>query len=511
MEYTSIFYLLFIFLVMVFFYVVPGKIRWITILIGNVAFYLLASGWRAVLFLIFSAAATWLAAGHIYKIGIQADANTRIKSKKRQKRCLVLTLVGVLGLLAYSKYTYFITRSLGLFKNGDFSIEVIVPLGISFYTFMCISYLLDVYWKKYEPERNFLRYFTFVSFFPHIVQGPINRYNVISAQFRAENKFDFKQMTFGVERILWGLFQKLVIADRINIFVNTVFSEYQTTYGLMWVVTLSLYSVQTYADFKGCMDIASGTAELFGIKMEQNFDHPYFSKTIPEFWRRWHMTMGVFFKDYLFFPVSNSRFVKQTSKKLGNKFGPMARKNFITCFSVAVVWIATGVWHGAGWTFLLWGCYHGVLTIGGTLFGGKIQMLNKALRINTETFAWKLFQMIRTFWLCCLGRIFFRADSLKQADTIFGNLVRKTDIAKIVDGSLYGYGLDRPNFCLVIILIAIMWAVSMLQKKVCIREWFSSQNIVFRWAVLYIAIFSIVLFGIYGPGYNASSFIYGQF
>ncbi len=501
MSITSISFLIFVALAMVIYYIVPKKFQYLVLLTASIVFYV-SYGIGYVPYVLITTLITY--------------AGARIFSKpdfKHRKAVLIGVLVVTLGLLCYTKYTNFVLSTLNTFTGSDRfqMVDLVLPLGVSFYTFMSIGYVMDVYWKKYEAEKNFLKYASFILYFPHIVQGPIDRYNKLTPQFFEAKRFDFQRMVSGGELIIWGFFLKLVIANRLDIFVGTVFGDVMAHAGVVWVLTLVLYSVQTYADFLGCMEIARGASLLFGIELERNFDHPYFAKTIPEFWRRWHMTMGAWFKDYLFLPVSNSSFVKKTSKKLGKKFGAKARKNFVSCFSVAIVWLATGIWHGAGWKFIAWGCFHGCLTIGGTLFGDKIAKLTKALKINTQAKSWELFQMTRTFLLCCFGRIFFRAESLSEAIRIIKQMFGKLEIWKLVDGSLFELGLDRANFTVAVLSIFVLWCVSMLQERGSVREMIAKQNLVFRYLILYIAIFSVMIFGIYGPGYDASSFIYGQF
>lgn len=525
MNFVSIQFICFVCIAVLLYYVFPPKKRWWIILLSSIVFYGL-NGKIYLLYIAVTTVITWLAARYFGYLDFKLEksisgvedkeliARQKAKNKRQKKLVMLVTLLAALGLLGYTKYTNFIISNINLFTKAEFDTidNIIVPLGVSFYTFMSIGYMLDVYWKKYEPEKNLLKYATFITYFPHIVQGPIDRYNKLAPDIFGEKKFDFDRLRSGFELIIWGFFQKLVIANRLNIFVDSVFSNYEDYYGVVWVVTLALYSVQTYADFSGCMDIARGVSELFGITLQKNFDHPYFAKTIPEFWRRWHISMGEWFKDYLFLPISNSKFVKKNSKKIGKKWGTKARRNFVSCFPVIFVWLATGIWHGAGWTFLCWGIYHGILTTCSTLFADQFEKANAFLHIKTDTFAWRLFQMIRTFTLCCIGRIFFRAESIGVALTIFKNMFTKVNLYMLFDQSIYTWGgLDRPDFMMALISICIMWAVSMMQVRFSVREKINSQNIVFRYSILYLAIFSVIIFGVYGSGYDASSFIYGQF
>lgn len=525
MSYTSLLFFIFVIALIFVYYMVPKSWQWKVLLIANIIFYT-SNGVIPLFFITATTLLTWIAAILLEKkdlcqsreLGqetLSREEKNQIKGayKKQKKRILIPVLLMVFGLLAYAKYTNF---GIGII-NGIAGVDmiqvqsIIVPLGISFYTFMSVGYILDIYWKKYPAEHNFFKYATFTTFFPHVVQGPIGRYNKLAPQFFEGRHYDFRQMVSGFELFLWGLFQKLVIADRLGIFVNCVFANYEDTRGGVWFLTLAFYSIQTYADFSGCMDICRGISEILGIRLEKNFNHPYFAKTIPEFWQRWHISMGAWFKDYLFLPISNSSFVKKSSKKLGVKYGSGVRKKFAACFPVAIVWLATGVWHGAGWTFIFWGLFHGCLTIGGTIFAESISRLTSVLHIPTKAFWWKLFQMSRTFFLCCIGRIFFRAPDLQVAGHIIKNMTTDLQYQSLFNGDLFTFGLSKANMMIALVSIGILWSVSMLQERCSIREKVAKQNIVIRYALLYIAIFSILILGIYGPGYDTSTFIYNAF
>lgn len=437
----------------------------------------------------------------------------RAKSKKKARAVLIIGLIICVSLLVVCKYTGFILTNvnslLASFGKAPVSIfSTVLPLGISFYTFMALSYVLDIYWKRYKAEKSFINYAVYLTYFPHIVQGPIDRYNKISAQFIGGVSFDTLNLTKGAQLVIWGLFKKLVIADRLNIFVNEIYGNHTQYRGLILVIATVLYSVQIYADFSGCTDIVSGVSEMFGIKLSKNFDHPYFSKTMPEFWRRWHISLGEWFKDYIYYPVSVSKLVKKVKKqKKFKKFG----ENFASCFPAFVVWLITGIWHGASWGFVTWGMYHAVLIISGTVFSDINGKINKTLSIRTEAFSWKLWQMARTFILCCIGRVFFKTSGLTEALGFFGRMFSGIHLEYITEGALFGYGLDMADFCFAFIAMLVLWGVDLLQERMSLRDELQKQGIVFRWIIIYLGIFAVLIFGLYGPGYDASSFIYEQF
>ena len=438
------------------------------------------------------------------------------KSKRLARLWLVLALLVTVGLLAVCKYNEFAVENINVIldKLGKGQLEapdILLPMGISFYTFMAISYVLDIFWKRYDYEKNVFAYVSYITYFPHVVQGPIDRYNKFSAQMKDGVKFSYKNITFGAQLALWGFFEKLVVADRIGIFVNNIYGNVGEYKGIIIVLATVLYSVQIYADFAGCIDIVRGISEMFGITLEKNFNHPYFAKTMPEFWRRWHMSLMEWFKDYIYYPVSTSKLVrsvkKHTKKNRLKRFGEL----FATCFPALIVWMVTGIWHGAAWNFVAWGMFHACLIILGNIFERPLAALTKKLKINVESFSWKLWQMTRTFVLCCIGRVFFKAGTVKEAFFIFRQMFAKVELYRLLPAYLFTYGLNVYAFTVMLVSIFILWAVDMVEEKYPLRETLSRQNLVFRWLLIYACLAAILIFGVFGPEFNASAFIYEQF
>lgn len=536
MNFTMLTFLPFLLVVVLLYFTVFRKCQWVFLLLASVVFYMF-SGPKYIIFLFISALVTYLLAIGIQylhdkeknltsNLELSREAKKSLKKKygTKKKLVLVLDLLITLGLLCVIKYTDFILSGVSsvLARYGiDWSKEFnfILPLGISFYTFMVVGYILDVYWKRYRAEKNFFKLALFTVYFPHIIQGPIGRYNKLSGQFFKEHPFDYDRVAKGAQLILWGYFEKMVIADRLLVFTNGVFGKWDQLTGLPLMLGLSFFSIQLYLDWLGCMDIARGISQIFGIELDRNFWHPFFSKNMPEFWRRWHISLGSWFKDYLLYPVSMSGLCKAINKFTRKKWGNQASRAFSSVIPAACVWIVTGVWHGAAACYVLWGVYHGILIILSALFEVPIQKLNKLLHINTECFSFNLFRMIRTFILSTIGRIFF-ATSAGLAETI--EILKRTfdfrhlNLHTLWDESLYTYGLDRHDFTLAVILIGVVWVVSMLQEKFAkdnmgIRDVIAQQNLVFRW-ILYLGVIAgIIIFGMYGSGYDAGAFFYGQF
>lgn len=527
MRYQSLAFIIYVAVVLLFYYKVGRKNQIYVLAAANLAFYAMA-GLKYLPYLLTTIVATFLAGRKIDSIYKAADEKlkecttpaekkeVRNGAKMRAKRFLQLSLFVAIGLLAVCKYTGFFMKNLNrvLGIAGIPQLEVfrmILPLGISFYTFMAISYVLDIYWKRYEAEKNFLTYAVFVSYFPHIVQGPIDRFNEFKPQIINGVVLEYKNITFGAKLALWGFFKKLVIADRLGLFVDQAFGNWQDYDGIVLAFALAVYSIQIYADFSGCIDIVRGTSEMFGIELRQNFNHPYFSRTMAEFWRRWHISLQEWFKDYVYYPVSASAFNKNIKKKLKNKGMKRAEELFASCFPILVVWLVTGIWHGASWKFVAWGLFHASLLIGSNIFEPVFKRINEILHIDTDNFGWHFWQMARTYFLCCVGRIFFRADGMRYALGIFVKVFTDTSLADIWNYTCESFGFIPQDVTLMVVSVIILLVVDILQEKMKLREVMAQQNLVFRWILIYACVFSIVLFGIYGPGYDAASFIYEQF
>jgi len=404
-----------------------------------------------------------------------------------------------------------VISSLNEARDAKQQLNSFVPLGISYYTFMAISYMLDIYWKKAKAESSFLSYAVFLSYFPHIVQGPIDRYKAIGPQINGGAKLSYKNLTFGAQLSLWGLFKKMVIADRLGVLVSKVFSNYQSYSGSILLLASVFSAFELYCNFSGCMDIVRGVSQMLGVEIARNFDRPFFSKNAAEFWRRWHITLGSWFKDYVYMPISISPKMLRIVQKVKSRYGDRAYKAVAVIIPSGITWLLTGLWHGTGWNYVAWGVYWGLIIICSNVFAPEIEKLTKALRINTETQSWQLFRMIRTFMLFVISRILTTPAKISDSLGIFKRILCNFDIHSLFDRSVYTLGLDRSNFQLSLILLLILWAVSMLENKGSVREQIAGYNLVFRWILLYGLFFSIVIFGMYGPGFVASDFVYGNF
>lgn len=531
MSYTSFIYLVFLAISCGIYYIVPLQNRWIVILGANMLFYF-AAGWDHLVYLLCAILISYLAAVKMGKLheefkAIKKQGNydrkqlkeVKASFEKRRKKILLIGLIAVIGALCVVKYTNFVLKNANRLLNlaglgrDSMTVKLIVPLGVSFFTFQIISYLVDVYKGDIAAQKNFLRYALYISFFPSVTQGPIPRYSQLGTQLETPQRFDYNNIRDGAIWILWGFAKKLVLSERLSTFVSTIYDNYTSYSGIILVLATIAYSIQIYADFSSCMDIATGSARMFGIQLAPNFLRPYFSKTMPEFWRRWHVSLGNWFKDYVFFPFSISQSLLKLNKKARKTFGDGAGRIIASSLPILLVWILTGIWHGASWKFVIWGLFHGMLIILSTIFTPYNQKLVKKFNINTDCFSFRLFQMLRTFTLCCVGRVFFRANGLRAALGIFKQIFSGIGLAQIMDGNIYNYGLNEKNMLVVVIAALILLLVSNLEEKSneSMVSLLSKQNLVFRWIIIYALFFAVLVFGKYGPGYDAAGFIYEQF
>lgn len=488
MSYASIEFLLFVLVLVLIYYIFPKKHRYIVLLIGSLIFYYLFSG-KYIIFILLSSVITYFSG--------------KLIEKYNDKRKLILTLSILLNLsfllvLKYNNFFGDIFRVVGI--NIPYK-KFILPIGISYYTLETISYLTDIYRKRMKAENNYLKVLLFLVYFPQIVEGPIANYSRLSKTLFNTEKFNYDNFVSSFVLIGWGFVKKLVIADRAGIFVNNVF---ENNYGgILLIIGILLYTLQIYADFSGCIDIVSGVSELFGVKLDENFKRPFFSKSIQEFWRRWHITLGTWLKEYVFYPISLSKINMKLNLKLMKMKSKYLSKFIITAFPLFFVWFFNGMWHGASFKYVVYGLYYYVLIMIGILLEPILKKIISIFKVNTEVWSYKFFQAIRTILIVCFGMFLFRVDSFAQMGVMLHSKA---------SAALFSLGLKKADFALLIVGIFIMLIVGVMQEfNINIREELQKQNLIFKWLVYYIIIFSIIIFGIYGKGYDAASFIYGGF
>ncbi len=527
MSFTSAAFLLFVVITTIVYFIVPKKAQWIILLLASYIFYLLSSP-KTFIFVLITTVTTFMGGKAIsgfeaeYKAYIKEHKECLEKEQKKQlknanqrkkKRVMVLVMLVNFGILAFLKYfrVYLndIASILGL--EQIFNAGILIPLGISFYTFQSMGYLIDVYRGKFTADTNLAKFALFVSFFPQIVQGPISRYDQLAGQLYKSHTFDYTRIKFGVQLILWGFFKKLVIADRVGILVDQVFDNYKEYWGFFIIVAVIGYTIQIYADFSGGMEIARGISQIFGIDMIKNFERPYFAASIPEFWRRWHITLGAWCRDYIFYPISLSPTFGRLGKKLRGVLGERIGKLVPVIIAQLMTFLTIGIWHGAEFKYIAYGLYQAIFIIGGILCEPYLIKLTKWLKINTEAFSWRLFQILRTFTLIVIGRYFSRGDSFDAAIYMMKeSLVFNPRI--FFDESIFQLGLSQGDFLVLVIALIIWFFISLMQEcGINVRERLSEQNLVFRWLIYISALVFVLIFGIYGSGYDSSGFIYRTF
>ncbi|MDO5539804.1 MAG: MBOAT family O-acyltransferase [Eubacteriales bacterium] len=523
MTFLSGSFFVFILAVVLLYYIMPLKGRWVVLLLASILFYL-SWGWKAFAVVLFSSLLVYLSARWMEKIYARqsekiknSDMNAAEKKKCKQqakKKChriLIFTGFVLVIVLAYSKIGQNILDGISRLTGEELPVwmQVLVPLGISYYTFSMLSYLADVYWKKDKAEHNFLKFLLFVLFFPKILQGPISRHRDLADQLNEGHAFDYTNFCFGIQLALWGYFKKLVIADRLSIFVDSVFLNcYDQESSLIFVIAAMFASVELYCDFSGCMDMARGISQMLGIELEQNFEHPFFSRSAGEFWRRWHATLGEFFKNYVYMPVAISPALLKLSRKIKKTFGSRASKSLMVIVPLVCVWTLSGLWHGTGYNYIIWGIYWAVLTIVPSVFAPEINKMTSLLKINTEARSWHIFQMVRTFLLFSFGRLLTVPGHIRTSLDILKQIAAKFDVWILFDESLYNYGLNRKNFWVAMAGIFVLWCVSMLQERGSVREMIARNNAVVRWTIYYLAFFAVIIFGVWGAGYSNTGFTY---
>lgn len=413
MNFNSIQFLIFYPIVAVLNFIVPRKYRWIPLLIASYYFYMT---WNAELFflILFTTAVS-------YASGILIE-----KKPRRKKLWMIISVVASLSVLFFFKYYNFLAGTVDDFFGADFTLNLILPVGISFYTFQTLSYSIDVYRGDIKAEPNFFYYALFVSFFPQLVAGPIERPDNLVPQLHAEHKFNADDLYIGAKRMLAGFFKKIVVADTVAPYVNAVYNNPTEAKGLAIIVATLLFAVQIYCDFSGYTDIAIGCARIMGYRLMQNFDRPYSAQNIRDFWARWHISLSSWFKDYLYIPLGGNR--KGYARQLVNLF---------------IVFLVSGLWHGAEWTFILWGILHGIYRVVGDLTYKKRNALYAKVGLDVKSKGVIVFRTAITFVLVCFAWIFFRANNtgdllilLRNLFTTFGASTFVTDLGFTINGAL---------------------------------------------------------------------------
>lgn len=527
---TPIYLFLFLPLTIVCYALCPQKHRCKVLLIFSYLFFYSVS--RKLLFYLVGATVlthyvgVWLETLHRdykekVKKGLEAEEKKALKAAYVRKERLVLLfgIVILVGCLAYLKYYNFYAVNANVFLNqkgiGGFRFNIkniMVPVGISFYTLQSIGYMIDVYRGTIPAERGLGRIALFLGFFPQIMEGPICRYGETAKQLYEGNPITGKNLTFGCQRIIWGLFKKLVIADRLNALVKTVFDAYGNYSGAVIVVAAISYTIQLYMEFSGAIDIVIGSGEIFGVRMPENFRQPFFSRNASEFWRRWHISLGAWFRDYIFYPVSMSGPMKKWNKWGRKHVGEYLTKIVLTVVALFPVWFCNGLWHGANWTYLFYGMYYFVIISLENILEPATEWTLAKLKVEKDKRVYHGLQIAKTLVIIFIGEMFFRAVSMEAGMGMFSRIFKDFGISQLWDGTLLTLGMDKMDFAAVFAGTVIVLIVDVLKEKgVAIRETIAAKKLPVRWAFYYTMIFAVIIFGAYGVGYVPVDLIYAGF
>lgn len=511
MQFNSIAFMCFFPVVVFLYFLIPKKLKTGWLLLCSYYFYMSWHAEYAILIggsTIITYISGLLMSDSFYQKFERSDKGTRHVGERKttiKKVVMVSCIILNLGILVIFKYADFFLESINSVLSVCHlsvipkSFDLLLPVGISFYTFQALGYVIDIYRKDVEAEKNFIRYALFVSFFPQLVAGPIERSKNLLNQIKELEScklWDFRRITSGAILMVWGFFMKMVIADRISLLVNNVFENYRMFGGTQLLLAAVGFAIQIYCDFGSYSVIAMGAAKIMGFALMENFNTPYFARSIKDFWSRWHISLSTWFKDYLYIPLGGNR--KGTCRKAVN---------------LMVVFMVSGLWHGANWSFVFWGGIHGFYQIVGVIRDSVQCKFQKRLPIKKDCLSWRLLQTAVTFGLTTFAWIFFRSDTLTDAFIFIRRVVTRPNPWLLFNGGIYQLGLDRIEMNILLFSIGILFMVDLIRykKRQTLDVFLFEQNIWFEWMVMIGLIVMIFVFGKYGPAFDAQQFIYFQF
>lgn len=500
MLFNSFSFLVFFPVVLGIYFIIPKKVKQLWLLVASYYFYM---NWNAVYaILILGITIVGYVGGLLLE---RADAGNDPKSatvRRKRRFYMVMAAFLSLGVLFVFKYLNFaITNVNRLFAaaGSSFAVtafDIVLPVGISFYTFQALGYVIDVYRRDVAAEKNFLRYALFVSFFPQLVAGPIERSRNLLSQLKEPTKFDYDMAKNGLLLMLWGYFEKMWVADRLATLVDTVYNDYGNYSAGMIVLATMLFSIQIYCDFGGYSHIAIGAAQVLGIRLMDNFRQPYLATNIKDFWNRWHISLSTWFRDYLYFPLGGSRCAR-----------PRAY------FNLMITFLISGLWHGASWHYVVWGGLNGFYQIIGRMTKQAREKLRAMLHIKEKSVLLRIFQTIVTFLLASFAWLFFRADGLGSALGMIRMTLRNgVWLQQLRDGSIYMMGLSRFAIYQLVFALVVLFVVDICHEcGVSFRKWIAARPIVIRWSIYIVTLLAFLMLVIQNYGRPAAEFIYFQF
>ena len=546
MALTSLPFATFAIITGIIYFAVPKKqYQWVVLLIASSFFYVYNS-FQYTAFILITIITIYLAANKMAAISKDTKAEVKAHkgewskeekkafkeaSQKKRLRILAACLILNFGILFLLKYFNFLSGSIAMMLGGSpddaLQIHLLLPLGVSFYTFIATGYLIDVYRETVEPEKNIFKFALFVSFFPQIIQGPISSYNKLHSQLTEEHLLEWINFKQGIMNIFWGLFKKLVIADCAWRGIKAYYANGGISgtadfdgYGGTMVLFISLlYALQLYADFSGGIDISRGICRIMGIDLEVNFRQPYFSKSISEYWRRWHITLGAWMKNYVFYPIAMSELSKRISKAIAeSSFGKTAAgrhlsKVFTTAMASFIVFLCVGIWHGANSKYIGFGVWNGLIIMLSAMLGPVYEKSRNVLHINSSAAWWKLFQMIRTFIIVLVGYIFDISDNFTNAIQMMKLIISDQNKSVFME-QLHTLGLYKTEYATIMLGAVILLYISIRLEKTSVdtpAELLERHSGFIQWLALLGLIMLVLVLGTYGPLYDPAEFVYMQF
>jgi len=528
-SYFSMDYLMFFLPVVIVIYSILGaRQKKYFLLIAGYLFFVLISG-GLVVYLLLSTLSMFFMGKWLEKIHqeekvalstVEKEKKKGIRAQYLKRRRLVMGLAAILhvGVLLVLKYSGFFMENVNgvlALVNAPVQFEIprfVMPIGISFFTMQAVSYLFDVYRGTIKAEHNIFKLALFISFFPQIVEGPICRYEQTAEQLWNVKAIEYKNLLFGLQRILFGMMKKIVIADRLNPLIKEVFTNYANYDGGIVALVAVCYTIQLYMEFSGTMDAVIGTAQIFGVQLPENFARPFFSKTISDFWARWHISLGGWFKDYIFYPVTLSKPVKNLTTKIKKKTGNYFALLVASAIALFCVWFCNGLWHGAAWNYIFFGMYHFGLILMGNVVEPLAKCVRKLPHVNPNSIPYRLFQISRTGMLVVIGELFFRCHGLKAGLIMFKMMLTDFSLANFNLETMDALGLDVQDVIVTVVALILVFTVSVLKERgIQLRETLAKRPVAVRFAVMYGLIFFIIIFGAYGLGYIPVDPIYANF
>ena len=491
------------------YYVVPKKCQWMVLLAISVVFYVFAATPYTLIFLIASTVVTY----------VDTMLMQKLKPGTVSKGLTIVTIVAVL----FNVALWFLLKGSSFWILGSDIVRHFAPtvprlkslplvgaLGMGYYTAQIIGYILDVSWGNAKVQKNPIKLFLFICFFPQLTVGPISRYNDLKTLYEG-HAFSYTNLCFGTQRIVWGLFKKLVISDRTGLIVNGIWDNAEYFGGQWFWLAVFLYPLQIYTDFSGCMDIVLGAAELFDVHLAENFRNPFFAKSSQEFWQRWHITLGTWARDYVYYPVLKSKFLVNLGKKCKKKYGKRIGKFIPWAVGMGILWFVMGFWHGSVQHIFGVSLWFWTMLVLSELCKPLTDKMLQVFHIKTKTLGWHIFQSVRTYIVYAVGAVFFSAVGLRGAFYHFKLLF--TSFAHIHGGAKTSVLMVTGKDVGVIVVGAVILFVAdvLREKYEYTRYWVAKRCFVIRWLIWLVLFFAVLVLGLYGIGYDASSFIYQGF